>query len=319
MRNLQYFCLVTAILVVFLCSCSVKKAGSLRPGNLQQRQTITLTAGDLTAVFVDNTAYGAVHLAGYNGLASLRHNHADSTIFVPRYAGINLEHIFGGDSLLQLFEPRRHPMTLFKKNESSVVLYQGPTPLSGVESITEFTLVAPHYIDMKFTCLLHNEKFFNHDYAGFFWASYIDRPQDKKIYFIGEKETQNSPGWVGTYSEEHGVKSTHRGMDDQLNLFFADNFNASLPKNYSDYRFAAPFYFGHFHKMAFAFLFEDDKVIRFSQSPTGGGPDSPAWDFQFIIQQPKMGKIYGFKSRAVYKPFITQDEIREEYKRWKQK
>jgi len=310
-----YRLLIISILMNW--GCAVKLPPALRPQNYQQGQTVVLNVGNLHAVFADNSAFGAIHGAGYNGLASLRHTAEDSTLFVPRYAGINLEHIFGGDSLEQLFEPRKYPMSLFKKSETSVILYQEPTPFSGVESVTEFTLVPPHYIDVTFKCLFHNTRFFKHDYAGLFWASYIDRPQDKKIYFIGRKEFEKTANWIEAYSDKHGVKSTHRSVGDNSKLFFADNFNASLPKNYSDYRFLEPYYFGRFRNMVFAYLFEPGNHIRFSQSPTGGGPASPAWDFQFIISKPKTGKIYSFKLRAIYKTFISRENITAEYKKWK--
>ncbi|MDZ4707754.1 MAG: hypothetical protein SH818_05070 [Saprospiraceae bacterium] len=284
--------------------------------NCRKDQTIPLESGNLKAIFVDNSAFGAQHLAGYNGIASLRHIAEDSSLFAPRYAGINLEHIFGGDSLEELFEPRKHRMTLFRKSDTSVILYQEPTPISGVESLIEFTLVPANYIDVNFKCILHKASFFAHGYAGLFWASYIDRPLDKKIYFMGQKKSEKEATWIEAYSSLHGVSSTHRSIHDNLDLFFVENFNASLAKNYSDYHFVQPYYFGRFRNMVFAYMFESGKLIRFAQSPTGGGPASPAWDFQYIIPKPKTGKIYGFKFRAVYKPFISREDIQQEYNKW---
>lgn len=69
--------------------------------------------------------------------------------------------------------------------------------------------------------------------------------------------------------------------------------------------------------MVFAQLFDAKGIIRFSQSPTGGGPANPAWDFQFIIPRPKTGKIYSFKARLIYKPFVSAEDIRSEYVKWK--
>jgi hypothetical protein len=60
--------------------------------------SVTLTAGDLTAVVGDNSAHGE-HLAGYNGVWSLRHVAGTRSIFVPAYAGLNLEHIITGEGL----------------------------------------------------------------------------------------------------------------------------------------------------------------------------------------------------------------------------
>ena len=65
---------------------------------------VTISAGDLTVTFADNSAFGKHHRAGYNGIAELRHKSQDENVFVPFYAGFNLEHIFGGDRLERLPE-----------------------------------------------------------------------------------------------------------------------------------------------------------------------------------------------------------------------
>ncbi len=305
---------------LFIISCSIiKKGTTLRPYSLKQKNMITIENGNLKAVFVNNTKAGPVHEAGYNGIAELYHSEEDSNIFVPFYSGFNLEFIFGGDSLARLFEPRKHPMTLFRKSDNEVLLYQEPTPLSGVESLTEFKVVNPHYIDITFRCKFHNEHFFQHGYAGLFWASYINKPEDKKIYFRGMEENKTDTAWIAAYSEKHGLHSTHRNIQDDYDLFFAGNFNVRLANHYSVYRYALPFYFGRFHKMVLAYFFESNEIIRFSQSPDGGGDDNPAWDFQYIIPDPKIGQEYSFKVRMIYKPFISEKDLYEEYENWKAK
>lgn len=166
--------LIILTLVIFsLVSWTGKRIISLEPTGYEQLKTITIENGDLKAVFIDNTELPPVHNAGYNGIAELYHSKQDSTLFKPSVAGFNLEHIFSGDSLVQFFEPRVNPMTLYKKSDTVVLLYQKKTPISGVESLTEFRMVGPCYIDVTFRCILHDVNYFSHDYAGFFWASYI--------------------------------------------------------------------------------------------------------------------------------------------------
>jgi hypothetical protein len=296
-------------------------AQSLKPNGLKQVQHMTLQSGDLKAIFIDNNELPPDHKAGYNGIAQLFHEAQRSGIFVPSYAGFNLEHIFGGDSLIEFFEPRKHRMTLYQKSATEVCLYQSPTPLSGVESLTTFKLVEPHYIDVTFQCLWQSNEFFKHDYAGFFWASYIDQPSDKKIYFkgINEEHSNQKVDWVATYSEVHGIKSTHKGMNDSHDFYFAENFNARLANHFSTYRYAAPFYYGQFDTMALAYFFDASEIIRFSQSPTGGGSSSPAWDFQYLIPSPQSKKVYSFRARLVYKPFKGNEDIEREYQKWVKK
>jgi hypothetical protein len=71
--------------------------------------------------------------------------------------------------------------------------------------------------------------------------------------------------------------------------------------------------------MVLAYFFESSEVIRFSQSPTGGGENNPAWDFQYIIPGVKKGIKYSFKARLVYKVFKDADDIEKEYQMWKRK
>jgi hypothetical protein len=297
-------------------SCTEKPVPTLRPQGLQSEQTVTLEIGDLRAVFADNRAFGERHRAGYNGIAELRHRAQDSSAFVPAYAGFNLEHIFGGDSLERLFEPREHPMELFRSGAQQVQLYQAPTPLSGVESLSTFTLSAPHSIDVAFQCIFHNPAFFRHGYAGLFWASYIDTPPDKKIYFRGTAGNSADTVWIAAWSERHGEASTHPGLGDRFQLYYAPDFNVTLAGHLSGYRYAHPVYYGRFHNMVLAFFFDSDLPIRFSQSPTGGGPESPAWDFHWIIPEPEYGKIYSFRARMVYKPFAGEEDVAQAYGAW---
>ena len=112
------------------CSTSNKSIGNnLKPDHLDTEKFVRLEKGELDVVFADNSAFGEYHRAKYNGIAELYHSAQDSSIFVPFYAGFNLEHIFGGDSLIELFEPRNHPMELYRVSDTEVQLYQSSTPL----------------------------------------------------------------------------------------------------------------------------------------------------------------------------------------------
>jgi hypothetical protein len=275
----------------------------------------TIAVGDLEVVFVDNGAFGK-HRAGYSGIASLTHKKEPGTIFVPAYAGFNLEHVFGGEMVMK-FEPRQHPMTLEKVSDRTILLRQAPTPVSAVESTTRFTVTAPHYIDIEFECIPHKLDFFKYGYMGLFWASYIHEPEDKSINFLGRDESGTELRWIAAFSKAHGDKSTHRHIKDRMNLAFPPDSQPLLVSDYSDYRYAEPFYYGRFRDMVFAYMWDRFAGIRFAQSPTGGGAKNPAWDFQFIVPEPKAGERYGFRSRLVYKPFVSGDDVLGEYKKWK--
>ena len=180
----------------FLKLCGLAGLGLACPGGLTsllraaspdtKPNHATLKAGDLTAVIGDNSAEGA-HRAGYNGVWSLRHSAAQRSVFVPAVAGLNLEHIVTGEKLEDgdiFFEPRRAPMRCRQLGESEAELHQPPTPTFQVESWTRFRLVAPHYLDLSFRCVAH-QPVFPRGYLALFWASYMNAPADKSMYFLG--------------------------------------------------------------------------------------------------------------------------------------
>lgn len=317
--SLAAFSAVAFGVAVLLLSASraEEKTQADRESSTKTAGNITISAGDLTVTFADNTAFGEHHRAGYNGIAELRHKEQAENVFVPLYAGFNLEHIFGGDRLEQLFEPRNHPMTLKQVSDQTVVLHQSATPLSSVETTITFTVTPPHYIVIRVEHIAHKKDFFKHGYLGTFWASYINAPEDKHIYFVGSEPGNDKPHWISAFSEKHGFKSTHLPVGEKQDLFFAEDFNASLASHFSDYRFSQPFFYGRFRNMVLILMFDRSDGIRFSQSPTGGGEKNPAWDFQFIVRDPEVGKPYSFRARVAYWPFRDRYDTSKELEEWK--
>lgn len=306
------------LIIVIGSECTAQKSFSLRPLHLvQQDTTVTIKNQKLTVSFANNKAYSPSHWKGYSGISELYHSAQDSSVFMINHAGFNFEFIVSGDSLAQKFEPRRHSVELYSRSENEVMLYQSPTPQSQVESLTIFELVNDEFIDVTFRCVVHAGDFFKYGYAGLFWASYIDTPKDKNIYFKGFEKSETTAHWIKAISQRHGIKSTHKGENDEHDLYFAPNFNIKLFNSFSDYRYESPFYYGRFHNMVLAYLFDSLEVIRFAQSPTGGGRTQPAWDFQFIIPDLKYEHEYSFRARIIYKPFISEQDIEEEYESWK--
>lgn len=284
----------------------------------------SLRAGDLTAVIGDNAAHGQ-HRAGYNGVWGLQHAKGTRSLFVPTIAGLNLEHIVTGEHLEDsktFFEPRNAPMTLTRLSDTAAELHQPPTPAFHVESWTRFTLAAPHYLDMDFRCRAHRDVF-PRGYLSLFWASYMNAPQDKGMYFLGGLDAQKGM-WTQLCTQWHNDQSTVRHRDDTFEMTFPEGGRDTLFKSLSRLRYDLPFFYGHFDDLVWIVMFDRAEGIRFTHSPSGGGGDverkttNPAWDFQFLIPKPEVQKDHGFKVRTVLRSKCSREEIFAEFSKWKE-
>ncbi|MGC9329263.1 MAG: hypothetical protein ACP5I1_16640, partial [Candidatus Hinthialibacter sp.] len=257
---------------------------------------------------IGNNAPKDEHQAGYNGLFRLTSIHQSKSLFVPSYAGLNLEHYFDGSNRGEdrdvLFEPRRAPMIFEKTGENSAELYQPPTPVWQVESKTLFRLSNPYYIDVTVRCIPRKDHF-QGCALGLFWASYINNPADKSMYFL--KAHGESLMWQQFCTQYHNHDSTIKHVNDSFEWAFDPQAPTMLFTETSPIRFSEPFFYGRFENMVFIVMFEKPEGIRLSHSPSGGGLNEtkddacPAWDFQWIIPSPIAGKEYEMRYRAVYK------------------
>jgi len=281
----------------------------------------TFRAGDLTAVIGDNAAHEQ-HRAGYNGVWSLTHRTEPANLFVPTVAGLNFEHIFDGDRFDKgndrtiFFEPRNAPMTLRRLSGTEAELHQPPTPTFHLESWTTFRLVPPHSIDMTFRCRAR-QHVFQHNYIGLFWASYINAPEDRSMYF------RRGNLWYQLCTQQHNDESTVRHTADALDLRFSPGYPEALFRNVSPLRYDEPFYYGHVRDMTAIFLFDRTDGIRFTHSPSGGGVNTdrkttnPAWDFQYLLPRYEVNRDYGFRVRLAYRPRCSREEILQEVAAWR--
>jgi hypothetical protein len=281
----------------------------------------SFSAGDITAVIGDNAAQGN-HRAGYNGLWSLTHKAEKTNLFVPIVAGLNLEHIFDGETLDPkgetkiFFEPRNSPMEFKKLSATEAELHQPPTSTFFLESWTTFKLVEPHYVDFAFRCR-PTQHVFKRGYIGLFWASYINAPDDKSMYLRGKT------AWLQHCTPAHDVLSTVVHENNSFELTFAREHRDCLYMNFSPLKFDLPFFYGLFRDMTLIVLFDRTQGIRLTHSPSGGGNNgerqttNPAWDFQFVLPKYEVNEDYGFKGRLVYRPKCSRDEVMKEYEAWK--
>ena len=278
---------------------------------------VRIEFGDLSALLVNNRAAGPEHWEGYNGIMELRFRGGPSP-FVRAYAGLNLEHVNNGrvyeDRDLQ-FEPRRHPMELRRIDERTYELYQAALPNTGLESTTRFAFREPYIIDVTFECIPRIENF-PFDHLNVFWASYIEAPESKAIHFLGRKKGGEGEAWIEAISPSHGEQATHRAAGDRRTFEHEEPFALTLVFNESDYEYTRPFYYGRYGENVWAVMFREEDGVRLTQSPSGGGRDNPAWDFQWFIERPEKDRVYRMEYRAIYKKWEGREDIVAEYERF---
>jgi hypothetical protein len=245
------------------------------------------------------------------------------SVYVPAVAGINLEHYFDArpksPEARIFFEPRHAPMEFQRISATKAELRQAPTPVYGVESTTVFELKEPYYVDVSYKGIPRVDKFVG-GFLGIFWASYINAPLDKSIYFL-RSGSLDSPQWFQFMTQEHGRDSTVRPAADVKDLAMGDD-RVSLFTNISPVHYSAPFYYGRFGDMVLIYIFKPSPYLRFAHSPSGGGrttagdDTNPAWDFQLVILSPKVGAEYGLDMRVVYKPWAGRADVLKEVRSW---
>ena len=279
-----------------------------------------ITVDDFSCVIGNNEPWGEVHRAGYNGILQIEMPRLADTPFVPLYAGLNLEHYFdlgprNPDSDI-FFEPRRVPMETRVVNDTTVELYQEATPHYGVESWTRFEVSKPGQIDMTFRCIPHKDEL-EGQVLGVFWASYINAPLDKSMYFLEAGSSLDAPVWAQYCTQQHDRDSTVCGEDDERTFEFIGG-EGTLYNNISPLRYGEPFFYGRYGDYVLIYMFEPEANIRFSHSPSGGGKttagdaNNPAWDFQYLVQDYEVGQEYGHHTRFVCKPWKDRADVIEE-------
>jgi hypothetical protein len=257
-------------------------------------------------------------------LWSLTHRTEPANLFVPTVAGLNFEHIFDGDRIDKdktsrvFFEPRHAAMRFRRISDTEAELHQPPTPTFHLESWTRFVLSAPHYVDMNFRCR-PTQHAFAHGYIGLFWASYINAPEDKSMYF------RQGGTWQQLCTQRHNDESTVRHRDDKIELRFSERYPRALYRNLSPLRYDEPFYYGLFRNHTVILMFDRTEGIRFTHSPSGGGGNqelqttNPAWDFQYIVPKYEVKKEYGFRARLACRPHCSRADILREVNNWRKR
>jgi hypothetical protein len=248
--------------------------------------------------------------------------------------GLNFEHIFNGakaQHALSMFTPRQDPCELKALGPSTYALHwPAETSPWGMEAQMVYDLSEPGQIDLSFTCT-PTKDLYPQGFVAMMWASYMHRALERSIHFWGSEgsdvgwirfgEGQGGDIEVGTVAHAEAPRLPFEEGAQTLNLI-----------EHPEKRFITPFYYGLLDgdhdlatvgdKLLYLVLFDQTEPIRFAMwnfyKNDVGQPDthSPAWDWQFVIRNPIVGKRYGYRARIVVKPFTGIPQVWEEYRRW---
>jgi hypothetical protein len=297
-----------------------------------QKKTIheaRLQAGNLSGLLLDNIANAGRQGSGFNPLH--HQDYPGKSVYHDHHVGLNFEHIFNGamaDKRISMFTPRKDTCVLTVHSPTSAT-FSWPAKESawGVESSMTYTLVAPNAIDMTFKATPTEDRF-PLGYAAFMWASYMNRTRERRIHFIGTE------GWTSFGDDvkdgfETGTVS-YAGVPD---LPYEPDAQALNIIEHPTKKFTKPFYYGlvdgdhdletQDDTLAYIMMFDQTEEMRFAmwnfmKDEDGQfDPHSPAWDWQFVIRDPKPGKTYAYRARVLIKPFTDREDIEQEYRQWK--
>ncbi len=334
-----------------LGSSSLKGLGTGTAASTSDHR-VTLRAGELEAMAVDNhdglagdeqkkrraaipqvpgklghlycTVPFEERFNGYNGIPRLQYKDSPHP-FLTSASGLNCEFFF--DEKRWSFEPRWKDIERFQAQPSRVEgISDHEARLEidagedwGIKVETTFRLEAPYFVDLEHSFTPTREDRIPGDFLGVFWASYIQAPRNPGFYVWGREPSRRRASWHNIYDaleqETVGVIGAEKGP---VGVSLRGT-NKRLIYDLSPVRYVEPLMAGRVHGMLLAFLFQpsEDLEIRPAFNSQGGGVGVPAWDYQAVVPNPKVGRRYSFKVRVVYKPFEALDEALDLQRQWK--
>ena len=321
-------------LTLLVLSC-VYAAEPGRAVNDNPANEILLGNSTISGWLLDNEGNAGRDGGGFNFLRHI--NHPDKSIYHQKMVGLNFEHIFNGataNNNIAMFTPRREPNILIKNTvaNTATLHWRAAESSWGVDCTMAYTFVAPDAIDMEFSAIPHQENW-PQGYLAFMWASYMGRTAERPIHFWGTNGDKE--GWMrfgDDTTDEQGFETgtvPFQGVDP---LPFEADAQALNLVEHRTKRFALPFYYGLLDgdhdlntttdRLAYIVMFDQTESIRFAlwnfiKDVDGkADPHSPAWDWQFVIRNPEVGKRYGYRMRVVIMPFTNRDDILDQYRIW---
>ena len=289
----------------------------------------------LSGWLLDNAGNAGHDGGGFNFLQHAAY--PGKSIFRDGMVGLNFEHIFNGDKYdndISMFTPRRDPNYLVKHpgGKSGTLVWPAESSSWDVDCAMTYTFVEPDAIDMKFEAT-PREGQWPHGYLAFMWASYMNRTAERSIHFQSFSDGEFTWQTFGEDTDnEQGFETGTITQANRPNLRYHEGSKSLNIIEHPTKRFARSFYYGLLDgdhdltttndRLAYIVMLEPGAHMRFALwnfiKDNNGNPDphSPAWDWQYIIVNPKVDQTYGYRMRVVITPFTTREAILQRYKAW---
>jgi hypothetical protein len=299
----------------------------------------TIVLGDITAEFRGNELSPS-RINGVNSLIHLSNPTVNAFDGPGGYGcgGINYEHIMAGhDDPRNQFTPRSGPFILSVIGPTTVQLvrrWQDEPWLVG--AVVTFHMVAPHYIDVDVRLTPHDAgQFGATQYALFMFADYMSPVIDTALHFRGLTALGAPETWIAADATLNPKTGLYDAYNTGGNWIHETAFPLTVEPNHSTAicinsytwpRYTVPTYYGlSRHGLVYQVMFDQtwspEGEIRFTQFHYKLKKDpanpKPALDFQYVIHQPVSDRTYGFKMRALWKPFVSAVDCLNEYADWR--
>lgn len=272
-----------------------------------------LKAGDLRITVDADGAFG------WCGLSRIEHKeYAKQWLLSPAFT---LEHYIGiplDASDYVEYEPCYSAKQLQEVSDEQCTLRYEASPPSKIAFSATYQVVALHYVDVTMQMKTEREDW-PLGYIALFFATIVNAPIYSGIYLLGEDtltEAKIASEWIhfnglathpGKTVHPHGIANPelHRPTASPTPYYYSD----------SSVRFRQPLFYGLVDQMVFALLFrpENREEVRFTVNPVAPAFGGPAWDFFWVIAEPKAGELYSLSFRSIFKPFAGADDIQQEY------
>lgn len=251
----------------------------------------------------------------YCGIWSLTSKHRVFNAFGNSFAGLIPGEIRGKAPRLEVVD------------KHTVVLQRDADGRYPVSARALYRVVEPHAIDHVLSCTdLADVRAEGCSFREYTWCSYTNSPEDPRLHFL------SGGTWFRYISPRHGYGANiaPAGVPEA-------DLEAWPPRTISPYgdptpfhwdrireRFDLPFYYGRLGDMVLIFMFQRPDGLRFYCSPSGGGVSllpgrtCPAWDFEWVVPGSAyaVGRAYEFRLRTVYKPFVSDEDVLAEFRRY---